>query len=56
MWRLDCGRGTLSHLPSGGEGVSANMALALEDVGWGTVDRRMRMQGEHPVKAAFHSA
>ncbi len=33
--RLGCERGTLSRLLNGKAGVSANMALALEDLGWG---------------------
>ena len=33
---LGCERGTLSRLLNGRAGVSANMALALEDIGWGT--------------------
>ena len=33
--RLGCERGTLSRLLSGKAGVSENMALALEDIGWG---------------------
>ena len=32
--RLGCERGTLSRLLNGKAGVSANMALALEDIGW----------------------
>ena len=33
--RLGCERGTLARLLNGKAGVSANMALALEDIGWG---------------------
>ena len=33
--RLGCERGTLSRLLNGRAGVSAGMALALEDIGWG---------------------
>ena len=33
-----CERGTLSRLLNGKAGVSANMALALEALGWGTAD------------------
>ena len=40
--RLGCERGTLSRLLNGKAGVSANMALALEDTGWGTADHWMR--------------
>ena len=36
--RLGCERGTLPHLLNGKAGVSANMALALEGIGWGTAD------------------
>ena len=32
--RLDCERGSLSRLLNGRAGVSAAMALALEDIGW----------------------
>ena len=42
--RLHCERGTLSRLLNGKAGMSANMALALEDIGWGTADHWMRMQ------------
>ena len=42
--RLGCERGTLSRLLNGKAGVSANRALALEDIGWGTADHWMRMQ------------
>ena len=42
--RLGCHRGTLSRVLNGKAGVSANMALALEDLGWGTADHWMRMQ------------
>ena len=36
--RLGCERGTLSRLLNGKAGVSANMALALEDIGWSTAE------------------
>ena len=42
--RLGCQRGTLSRLLNGKAGVSANMALALEDIGWGAAEHWMRMQ------------
>ena len=38
--RLGCERGTLSRLLNGKAGVSANMALALEDIGGGMGHRR----------------
>ena len=41
---LGCERGTLSRLLNGTARVSANMALALEDIGWGTAEHWMRMQ------------
>ena len=42
--RLGCERGTLSRLLNGKAGVSANMALSLEDIGWDTAEHWMRMQ------------
>ena len=33
-------------------GVSANMALALEDVGWGTTEHWMRMQASYELSRA----
>ena len=50
--RLGCERGTLSRLLNGKAGVSANMALALEDIGWGTADHWMRMQASHELAQA----
>ncbi len=47
--RLGCERGTLSRLLHGKAGVSANMALALEDIGWGTADHWMRMQASYEL-------
>ena len=41
--RLGCDRGTLSRLLNGRAGMSTNMALALESIGWGTAERRVRM-------------
>ncbi|MCY3768896.1 MAG: HigA family addiction module antitoxin [Gammaproteobacteria bacterium] len=49
---LGCERGTLSRLLNGKAGVSPNMALALEDVGWGTADHWMRMQGSYELARA----
>ena len=45
--RLGCERGTLSRLLNGKAGVSANMALALENIGWGTAEHWMRMQASY---------
>ena len=50
--RLDCERGTLSRLLNGKAGVSANMALALEDLGWGTAEHWMRMQASYELAQA----
>ena len=50
--RLGCERGTLSRLLNGKAGMSANIALALEDVGWGTADHWMRMQASHELARA----
>ena len=50
--RLACERGTLSRLLNGRAGVSANMALALEDIGWGTADHWMRMQASYELARA----
>ena len=49
---LGCERGTLSRLLNGKAGVSANMALALEDIGWGTADHWMRMQASYELAQA----
>ncbi len=49
---LGCERGTLSRLLNGKSGVSANMALALEAVGWGTADYWMRMQASYELAQA----
>ena len=53
--RLGCERGTLSRLLNGKAGVSANMALALEDIGWGTADHWMRMQASYELAQARHA-
>ena len=47
--RLGCERGTLSRLLNGRAGMSANMALALEGIGWGTADHWMRMQASYEL-------
>ncbi len=43
---------TLSRLLNGKAGVSANMALAHEDVGWGTAEHWMRMQASYELAQA----
>ena len=50
--RLGCERGTLSRLLNGRTGVSATMALALEDIGWGTAEHWMRMQASYELAQA----
>ena len=50
--RLGCERGTLSRLLNGKAGLSANMALALEGIGWGTADHWMRMQASYELAHA----
>ena len=47
-----CERGTLSRVLNGKAGVSASMALALEDIGWGTAEHWMRMQANHELAQA----
>ena len=50
--RLGCQRVTLSRLLNGRAGVSASMALALEEIGWGTAEHWMRMQASYePAQA-----
>ena len=53
--RLGCQRVTLSRLLNGKAGVSANMALALGEIGWGTVDHWMRMQASYELAQARRS-
>ena len=53
--RLGCERGTLSRLLNGKAGVSANMALALEEIGWGTADHWMRMEASYALAQARRS-
>ena len=50
--RLRCERGTLSRVLNGKSGVSANMALALEAIGWGTADHWVRMQAAYELAQA----
>ena len=50
--RLGRERGTLSRLLNGRARVSANMALALEDIGWDTADHWMRMQASYELVRA----
>ena len=50
--RLGCERGTLSRLLNGKAEVSANLALALEDIGWATAGHWMRMQASYELAQA----
>ncbi len=50
--RLGCERGTLSCGLDGKAGVSAKMALALEDIGWDAADHWMRMQASYVLAQA----
>ena len=50
--RLGCDRGTLSRVLNGRAGVSANMALSLEALGWGTAEHWMRMQASFELAQA----
>ncbi len=52
--RLGCQRVTLSRLLNGKAGVSAKMALGLEEIGWGTADHWMRMQASYELAQARH--
>ena len=47
--RLHCERGTLSRVLDGKAGVSAKIALALEELDWGTADHWMRMQAAYEL-------
>ena len=47
--RRGCERGTLSRLLNGKAGVSANMAQALENIGWGSADHWIRMQASYEL-------
>ena len=49
---LDCERRTQSRLLNGKAAVSVNMALALEDVCWGTAEHWMRMQASYELAQA----
>ena len=50
--RLGCERETLSRLLNGKAEVSAAMALALEDIGWGTAEHWMRLQASYELAQA----
>lgn len=48
--RLGCERGTLSRLLNGRAGVSAKMALALDEIGWGTAESWMSWQANYDLE------
>lgn len=50
--RLDCKRSALSRFLNGRAALSANMALALEDIGWGTAGHWMHMQAAYELAQA----
>ena len=50
--RLDCSLGRLLRLLSGKAGMSATLALALEDAGWSTAEHWMRMQVNYELAQA----
>ena len=50
--RLGCESGTLSRLLNGKVEMSANMALALEEIGWGAANHWMRMQAGYELAQA----
>ena len=50
--RLGCDRGTLSRVLNGRAGVSSNMALSLEALGWGIAEHWMRMQASFELARA----
>ena len=50
--RLGRERRTLSRLPNGKTGVSANMSLLLKDIGRGTAGHWMRMRASYELAQA----
>ena len=50
--RLGCERGTLSRLLNGRAGVSAKMALVLEEIGWATAEGWMSWQAIYDLAQA----
>ena len=54
--RLGVTRAMLSRVLNGHAGVSAEMAIRLETVGWGSADVWVRMQGNFDLARARRSA
>lgn len=50
--RLDVSRNTLSRVVHGHAGISAEMAIRLEKMGWGTADSWVRAQAAYDLAAA----
>ena len=50
--RLGCDRGTLSRLLNGKTGLSPDMALALEAIGWSNAEYWMRLQAIYDLAKA----
>jgi len=50
--RLHCERGTLSRVLNGKAGISPEMALKLEAVGWSNADFWMRLQAAYDLAQA----
>ena len=50
--RLGVSRNTVSRLLNGHCGISPNVALALERIGWSNADFWMRLQAEYDLAAA----
>lgn len=50
--RLGVARNTLSRLVNGQQGISPEMAIALEDTGWSNADYWMRLQAAYDLAQA----
>lgn len=50
--QLGVARNTLSRLVHGKHGISADMALALEGVGWSNAEQWMRVQASYDLAQA----
>ena len=50
--QLGVARNTLSRLVHGKHGISADMALALESVGWSNAEQWMRVQASYDLAQA----
>ncbi len=53
--KLGVSRNTVSRLLNGRCGISSNMALALERIGWSNADFWMRVQSRYTLAAARRS-